>query len=74
MAKKEFDPVDMIDGTKIKGESVEVPYDEIIAITSKASLLKINGSEIWIPKSMVIDADDSVIWVSEWLAREKDLI
>lgn len=72
-AEKNFDPVDLIDGTKIRGETISVSYDEIIAITAKASLLSIGGSQVWVPKSMVIDADDKEIWVSEWFAKEHDL-
>lgn len=71
MADKKFSPAEMVGGTNIRGETVDIPYEKILAMTDKATLVVIAGEEIWIPKSMVGYADDEIICISEWLAKEK---
>lgn len=74
MAKKKPDPTEMIEGLSIRGETVEISYDEIIKITAKAALLNFGGEEVWVPKSLIADADDKKIWVAEFFAEEHDLV
>lgn len=72
--KKNLDPKDLIDGSSIKGETVEISYEALKHITKAAGLLVIDGEEHWIPKSMIEDADEERIWISQWFAEQGGII
>ena len=59
-------------------EQVEITYDEESeeSETEMARLFYIDGSKVWIPKSQIIEEDEteSTIIVPEWLAIDKELI
>ncbi len=69
--KEKLDPYDMIgyNGNDIDGQ--EVSYDDIIKFTDAAVLLNIDGDEVWIPKSQIIDANDEIIIITYWLAEKQ---
>ena len=46
----------------------------VLRETEKAILVKFESEEIWIPKSQVIDWNDSEIEMSTWIAQEKGLV
>jgi len=53
----------------------QIDFDELIKETDLSWLLKIDGDQIWFPKSRCeIDEDDGTIEVPEWLAIEKELV
>jgi hypothetical protein len=74
VTRKDWTPEDLIDGFSVKGETVGIPYEEIKHVTEKAALLIISGEEHWIPKSMIEDADESVIYVSVWFAEKEGIL
>jgi hypothetical protein len=59
---------------------VRVEYDDILRATEKAVQILIDDEEIWMPTSQ-LDADYSErvgqgaghMYVTEWIAREKEL-
>ncbi len=60
---------------------VHVDVDEIIRETEKAFLVRIDGDEVWLPKSQLSDADDyeqgdtdCTMSISEFIAKEKGLV
>ena len=62
--------------------SYEIEKVSVIAATSKALLCDIDGEEVWIPKSQIIE-DESEVWdeddegtlvITEWIAKEKGLV
>lgn len=58
-----------------QNEEVTVDYDDMKTETAKAYLFQIDGSNIWLPKSQVIDLDlqQQYVTIPEWLASEKGL-
>lgn len=61
----------------------EIPDVRVIKETDKALLCNIEGEEIWIPKSQIMDEsevfdeDDNsngTLVITEWIANEKGLI
>ena len=59
---------------------VHLDVEEVVRITEKAILLRIDGDEIWFPVSQVANADDYeegdadlTVSVTEWAARQKGL-
>ena len=50
-------------------------YEEIIADTDLAWLVRIDGEDYWLPKSQVeIDEDHQEIEIPNWLAKDKEII
>lgn len=54
--------------------------DRIVAVTEKALLCRIDGEDVWLPKSQVADAEDYdkgdlnvELAVTEFIARQKGL-
>ena len=56
------------------GDQVDIEFDDVVHETEKAYLISVDGNEIWIPKSQIIEMDDSTMTIPEWLAEENDLI
>ena len=54
-------------------EYVELEHEGIIRETSAAVLLRVDGEEVWIPKSQLSWADKDTAEISPWIAREKEL-
>ena len=61
---------------------VHVDVDEIVRVTDKALLVRIDDEQIWLPLSQIADAGDYdfqagdqelSLSVTEWIAREKGL-
>lgn len=49
----------------------QLPYEKIKHVTAKAVLIATeDGEEIWVPKSQIVDADESCLTVTEWWANE----
>ncbi len=63
-------------------EEPEIFFDVIvIAETEKALLCNIEGEEIWIPKSQILDeseviekGDEGSLIITQWIASEKGLV
>jgi hypothetical protein len=51
---------------------LEFELEELLKETDKAYLVRIEGEEMWLPKSQV-DVEDDIVYISEWLAKEKNL-
>ena len=58
-------------------ETVEIDYDELLILSSNATLFKIDDEvEVWIPCTLMVeyDEDDKTFTIPEWFAIKKDLI
>lgn len=65
-------------------QDVEFPDTFVVAVTAKALLCRIDGEEIWFPRSQI--TDDSELWeekhkgqkgklvVTFWIANQKGLV
>ena len=55
---------------------VEIAYDRIKAKTDKAKLFVIDGEEYWIPISQIEDVDEEnhLVYLTQWIAEQKELI
>lgn len=51
----------------------EVEYDKLIRETDAAQLYSIGGDEVWIPKSVILDDDGTVLTVQRWFAEKEGL-
>jgi len=60
------------------GKFVEIEYDEVILDDNglQAILYKIDGEDIWIPRSQIEDENytGNSILITEWIADKKGLI
>jgi hypothetical protein len=64
-----FDDIDLTD------ETLDFDIEAIIKETQKATLVLIEGEEIWVPKSIsVIDEKAMTISVPEWFAKRESLL
>lgn len=54
-------------------EYMEFVYSEIVCMTDKAALLKIDGNKVWIPRSQIIDATEDTIYITPWIAEKVGL-
>lgn len=70
--RSKFSPDDLV-GDGYDGDTVGVCYESIEHVTEKASLLVIDGEKVWVPKSMVTEADDEAIIVSKWWADKQGI-
>lgn len=59
---------------------VHLDVDRVVRLTEKAMLVEIDGEEVWVPLSVVADAEtyeegdtDVTISVQEWWAEKNDL-
>lgn len=59
---------------------VEIDVDEIVHVTGKAILVKVDGNEVWIPKSQLETVfahrkgdTDVTLSITEWIADQKRL-
>jgi hypothetical protein len=62
------------------GNWVHLDVEEVVAESENAFLLRIDGEEVWIPKSQIADADsysrgdvDATVSISAWIAEKKGL-
>lgn len=60
---------------------VHLDVEEVVRETDAAFLLRIDGSDHWIPKSQISDPEDysagdtgCTISVTEWIAKQKGLL
>lgn len=58
-----------------------IEIDKILRETDKAFLVRIDGDETWLPKSQMADWEDYEVGdvdleisVTEWIAKEKELL
>ncbi len=54
--------------------AVEIEYEYEISRTDGAILLAIEGREVWLPVSQIIELDFDTVTIPEWLAMEEGLI
>lgn len=56
-------------------DPTEIDYDEIVAETEAAVLIRTSHRDVWLPRSQIIEHDEhrNVFVVPEWLALKKDL-
>lgn len=56
-------------------DDVTVAFDKIKTVTAKAVLLRVDGDDVWIPFSQLVDVFPSrkEAIVTEWIAKEKGL-
>ena len=56
-------------------DEITFDYDEQLAETDKAFLFEVDGENVWIPKSEIIDHNEEKeqVTIPMWLAREKGL-
>lgn len=59
---------------------VHLDVDRVVRLTEKAMLVEIDGEEVWVPLSVVADAEtyeegdtDVTISIQEWWAEKNDL-
>lgn len=54
---------------------LEVVFDEILVDTGKARLFRFNGTEKWIPHSLIFDdaVEDHSIRVPDWFIEKEEL-
>lgn len=60
---------------------VYIDVEEIVYETAAAFLFRVDGKEIWIPKSQMADPDDysegdidvSDVAITEWIAKQKEI-
>lgn len=57
-------------------ELVDIPFDEIVHQTTKATLFDVGDEEVWLPKSEIreIDEAEKHVTIPVWLATEKGLV
>ena len=56
-------------------ERVRIQYDELKRSTEQAYLFRIDGEDIWLPKSQAsVYEKKKVVYIPEWLAMKADLI
>ena len=56
-------------------EEEDYDYEEIVAETDMAWLVRIDGEEYWLPQSQCeINEDYQQIRIPNWLAKEKEII
>jgi hypothetical protein len=55
-------------------EPVEIEFDEVEHETSDSVLFLIGDDKVWLPKSQIIEQDDGVVTIPEWLAIDRDLV
>ena len=58
---------------------VVIPFDDIIHQTPEAIFFDMGDEEVWLPKSQIIEVDDSnpkrkTVTIPEWLAIDKELV
>ena len=58
---------------------VVIPFDDIIRQTPEATLFDTGDEEVWLPKSQILEVDDSdperkTVTIPEWLAIDKELV
>ena len=54
---------------------VDIIYEHLIRETDHALLVRIDGVDVWLPKSCTwIDADEKTLTIPEALAVQKELI
>ena len=60
---------------------VHLDVEEVVCETKKALLLRIDGTEVWVPLSQIADASDysagdtdCCISVTQWFAEKEGLI
>lgn len=57
-----------------KDDPITFDVDELVRETDRAWLLRIDGDEVWIAKSIgELDERSSEVTIPEWLAEEKGL-
>jgi hypothetical protein len=59
---------------------VHLDVEEVLRVTDKALLLRVDGEDVWIPLSQIDDAGqyeqgdhDVTVSVTEWIAKQKGL-
>lgn len=59
-----------------KFDTIEIYYDELLGQTDKAVLVKIDGEDMFIPKTHIcsVDKKHKQIMITEWIATEKGLV
>lgn len=50
-----------------------IPVDSIKIETEAAILFVIEGDEVWLPKSQIVEYDADEVTIPRWLAMEKGL-
>lgn len=71
---KAWYPTDIAKGeNRDEQETVDVNYDKIVHVsrTGKGALLQIENEEEWLPTSQIFYADDTIIEIPYWLAKDK---
>lgn len=65
----------MTDFCEPDDDDVTLTYDSKKNETKKAILFKMNGEKVWIPKSQIVEVDETskAVVVSAWIAGEKGL-
>lgn len=65
--KKEWHPDDIIGCEDDDPPCESFDYEEIIHVTADGARLRVDGEAIWMPKSHIVDADESTVTITEWL-------
>jgi hypothetical protein len=67
----------MRDDVEVTRDTVRFEECEVLRETEKALLVRIDGDEVWLPKSQLIDYEDETdvtyIVMPRWLADAKEL-
>lgn len=53
--------------------TVWLDHEGVRRETERAKLFVIDGDEVWVPKSVIIDENDELVGVQPWWAEKNDL-
>jgi len=70
---EEWSTDDIIGASDYDGETVGVSYEGIEYVTNLAAKIIIDGEKFWVPKSVIVDADDETVIVKSWWAEKEGL-
>ena len=56
-------------------EPVEIPHDGVLVDEDqhKSILFDIDGEEVWLPRTEIVEQDDNTVTIPRWLAEDRDL-
>lgn len=58
-----------------RDDLVDIPHDGVVLDEDqhRAILFKIDGEEVWLPRSQIVEHDDNTVTIPQWLAEDRDL-
>ncbi|KKM84674.1 hypothetical protein LCGC14_1296820 [marine sediment metagenome] len=58
-----------------RDEPVDIPHEGIVLDEDqyKSILFKIEGDDVWLPRTEIVEHDDDTVTIPLWLAEDRDL-